>query len=234
MALAPGNNMNVVSAMGLYKMARRTSVNGTLQFTTQSQDEALIPWTINPVIANPSVSRVPSSCGLAAEHRRSRGEGDERAAEPELAAVPYPFSPFDTVTTIATTRLLSSMPPSTFASTPSPKKSSTAFRSSSTPPARRSTRRRDQPVRWGALRAGYGHDAWDRRGRGFSGVGDDLFRVSFDTFTNQYVTLRAGFEGSWRRGEGFIESGVDYEGPGGTQPRLRVSTRRIATGNGPR
>jgi hypothetical protein len=51
MALPPSNNMNVVSAMGLYKMARRTTINGTLQFTNQNQNEALIPWTINPVIA---------------------------------------------------------------------------------------------------------------------------------------------------------------------------------------
>ena len=26
---------------------------------------------------------------------------------------------------------------------------------------------------WGALRVGYGHDAWERHGRGFSNVGDD-------------------------------------------------------------
>ena len=41
MSLPPSNSQNVVSLVGLYKMARRTSVNGTLQFTSQSQNEAL-------------------------------------------------------------------------------------------------------------------------------------------------------------------------------------------------
>ena len=35
-----GNRMNVVSATGLYKMRARTTVNGTLQFTSQTQNEA--------------------------------------------------------------------------------------------------------------------------------------------------------------------------------------------------
>jgi hypothetical protein len=34
--------------------------------------------------------------------------------------------------------------------------------------------------------------------------------------------VRAGFDASRRRGEGFVEAGIDYEeGPGGTQPTLR-------------
>ena len=58
MALPPSNSMNVVSAMGLYKMPRRTAINGTLQFTSFNQNEALIPWTINPLINTPAVFAV--------------------------------------------------------------------------------------------------------------------------------------------------------------------------------
>ena len=76
-------------------------------------------------------------------------------------------------------------------------------------------------LRWGAVRAGYGHDSWERQGRGFSDVGDNIFRVSYDAFANQYFTVRAAYEGSKRRGDGFIESGIDYEGVGGTQEGLR-------------
>ena len=36
-------------------MRGRTTVNGTLQLTTQNQDETLIPWTINPLISSPAV-----------------------------------------------------------------------------------------------------------------------------------------------------------------------------------
>lgn len=78
------------------------------------------------------------------------------------------------------------------------------------------------PARWGTLRAGYGHEAVERHGRGFSDVGEHIFRVSFDTFSSRRVTVRAGFDVARRRGEGFVETGIDYElGPGGTQPTLR-------------
>ena len=43
----------------------------------------------------------------------------------------------------------------------------------------------------GALSVGYGHEAVERHGRGFSDVGEHIFRVSFDTFSSQYVTVRA-------------------------------------------
>src|SRR6185503_17285798 len=35
---APNNVMQVVSAIGLYKMPRRTTLNGTIQLTSQKQD----------------------------------------------------------------------------------------------------------------------------------------------------------------------------------------------------
>jgi hypothetical protein len=78
------------------------------------------------------------------------------------------------------------------------------------------------PGGWGTVRVGYGHEAVERHGRGFSDVGEHIFRLSYDTFSSRYVTIRAGFDAQRRRGEGFVETGIDYElGPGGTQPTLR-------------
>ena len=54
-AVAPNNTMNVVSATGLYKLRGRTTLNGTVQLSSQNQDETLIPWTINSVINTPTV-----------------------------------------------------------------------------------------------------------------------------------------------------------------------------------
>ena len=89
MALPPSNSMNVVSIVGLYKMPRRTAVNGTLQFTNQTQDEALIPWTINSGHQHPCCVRgLPPPGGAPAGHGRSRGQRRERARQPQLAAVP--------------------------------------------------------------------------------------------------------------------------------------------------
>src|SRR5262249_61468425 len=39
----------------LYTLPSHTTVNGTLSFTTMNQNDDLIPWTINPVIANPTI-----------------------------------------------------------------------------------------------------------------------------------------------------------------------------------
>ena len=46
--------------------------------------------------------------------------------------------------------------------------------------------------------------------------------MSWDTYSSRYVTVRGAFDYGRRRGEGFVEAGIDYEeGPGGTQPTLR-------------
>ena len=223
MALAPGNNMNVVSATGLYKMARRTSVNGTLQFTTQSQDEALIPWTINPVIANPTVyAAFPHLAALP----RSTAEAEVKGVNALLNLNSRPFR--NTAFTVRYRYNDRDNQTPVFDATEYVRFDAVPEEIEHGLSQQYDTTRKTFDVNasysltgWGALRIGYGHDAWDRQGRGFSSVGDDLIRVSFDTITSQYVTLRAGFDRSWRRGEGFIESGVDYEGPGGTQPSLR-------------
>jgi hypothetical protein len=65
MALWPNSTQHVISGTGMYKLARRTNVNGTLQFTNQSQNERLIPWTINDVINNTvSATLFPDLRGL--------------------------------------------------------------------------------------------------------------------------------------------------------------------------
>jgi hypothetical protein len=85
------------------------------------------------------------------------------------------------------------------------------------------------PVSWGTLRFGFGHEAVERHGRGFAETGENIFRASFDTYTSQYFTVRAAYDISRRRGEGFVEAHAWSEsedltlitGPGGTQPTLR-------------
>jgi MtrB/PioB family decaheme-associated outer membrane protein len=215
--------MNVFSGMGLYKMPRRTSVNGTLQFTTQSQNEALIPWTINPVIANPTVyAAFPHLASLP----RSTAEAEVKGVNALINLNSRPFRntgftvryryndrdnqtpQFDATEYVRFDAVPEEIEEGLSQQYDTTRKTFDANASYSL-------------TGWGAVRVGYGHDAWERRGRGFSNVNDNIVRVSFDTITSQYVTLRAGYEQSWRRGDGFIESGVDYEGVGGTQPSLR-------------
>jgi hypothetical protein len=54
MSLAPDNSMNVISAMGLYRLPQHSTLNGQFSFTDMKQNDALIPWTINPVVAQQS------------------------------------------------------------------------------------------------------------------------------------------------------------------------------------
>ena len=93
------------------------------------------------------------------------------------------------------------------------------------------------PARFGTLRVGYGHEAVERHGRGFSDVGENIFRVSFDTYSSQYVTVRAGFDAGRRRGEGFVETRrpeATMKGPRSDQVarsrRCATTTKRTGTG----
>jgi MtrB/PioB family decaheme-associated outer membrane protein len=223
MALWPDSNMNVVSVMGLYKLPSRTSINGTLQFTNQSQNDELIPWTINSVINQPVVfAAFPHLAALPRSTAEAEVQGinalinlNSRPMRRVSFNVRYRYNDRDNQTPAfdATEYVRFDAVPEEIEHGISHQYDITrqTFDATAT----------FSLNRWGAFRAGYGHDAWERHGRGFSDVGDNIWRLSYDMFANQYVTLRAAYEGSRRRGDGFVESGIDYEGVGGTQEGLR-------------
>jgi hypothetical protein len=224
MALAPGNSMNVVSATAMYKLQPRTTINGTLQFTSQTQDNDLIDWTINPLIDQPSVHAVyPNLAQLPRPTAEAEAQGinaminlSSRPFRRGTFTVRYRYNERDvqTPTFDATQYVRMDGAPST---------SEHGF-SHQFDTSRQifDANFAVVPVSWGTLRLGYGYEGVSRHGRGFSDVGENILRATFDTFTSQYVTLRASYDMGWRRGEGFVETGVDYEeGPGGTQPTLR-------------
>jgi MtrB/PioB family decaheme-associated outer membrane protein len=223
-AMAPGNMMNVVSATGLYKLPGRTTVNGTLQFTSQTQDEALIPWTINSVINTPAVfAAFPHLAQLPRDTAQAEAKGintllnlSARPFRRVNFTVRYRYNERDVQTPVfdATEYVRFDAVPEEIEEGLSHQFDTSRHildaNASFT------------PVRWGTVRVGYGHEAVERHGRGFSDVGEHIFRASFDTFSSQYVTVRASVDVGRRRGDGFVETGIDYEtGPGGTQPTLR-------------
>jgi len=223
-AVAPGNMMNVVSATGLYKMRGRTTLNGTVQLTSQTQDETLIPWTINSVINSPTVfAAFPHLAQLPRSTAQAEATGintllnfSSRPVRSVNFTVRYRYNDRDVRTPIfdATEYVRFDSVPEEIEEGFTPQFDITRqfFDANAS----------FTPARWGTLRVGYGYEAAERHGRGFSDVGEHIFRVSFDTFSSQYVTVRASFDVGRRRGEGFVETGIDYEsGPGGTQPTLR-------------
>lgn len=228
-SVAPDNTMNVVSATGLYKMAHRTSVNGTLQLTSQKQNDDLIPFTINSVINTPAVfAAFPGIAKLPRPTAEAESKGvnalvsmTSRPVRAVNFTVRYRFNDRDVRTPsfnadeyvrfdAVPEEILEGLTEQ-FDTSRKILDANVSF----------------TPGNWGTLRAGYGHEGVDRHGRGFSEVGEHIFRASYDTYTSQYITLRAAFDSGRRRGQGFVEaeSGNDegdlLTGPGGTQPTLR-------------
>ena len=75
---------------------------------------------------------------------------------------------------------------------------------------------------FGSLKVGYANEQYDREGRGFSDVSENIFRLAYDANLFERASVRVLFDTGQRRGDGYIISGVDYEsGPAGTQPGLR-------------
>ena len=229
-ALAPDNSMHVFSATGVYKLWARTSVNGAAQFTTQNQDDDLIPWTINSVINSPAVyAAFPNLAQLPRATAEAKATGvntlvnfTTRPQNDWGLNVRYRYNKRDVQTPIfdATqyVRFDAAVSETDHGHTPQFDNSRRNFDATAS----------YTPGRFGTVRFGYGHEQIHRDGRGFADVGENIFRASWDTYSSERVSVRASFDAGWRRGDGFVEasSGSDdtdipAEGPGGTQPTLR-------------
>ena len=210
-------------------MRGRTTLNGVAQFTQQTQNDQLIPWTTNSVINTPLVlAAFPHLARLPRPTAEAEAVGvntlinlSSRPFRMANVTVRYRFNERDVRTpTFDATEYVR------FDAVPEEIEEGLSHQYDN------SRHNLDAnmaftPVRWGTLRVGYGHEAVERHGRGFSETGENIFRFSFDTYTSQWVTVRASFDAARRRGSGFVEasSGGDEDevllGPGGTQPTLR-------------
>ena len=230
-AMAPDNVQNVVSATAMYKLPGRTTLNGVAQLTQQTQDAALIPWTINPVINSPAVlAAFPHLAQLPRPTAEAEARGvntlinlNSRPFRMASFTVRYRFNDRDVRTPTFDAREYVR-----FDAVPEELEEGLSHQFDI------SRHIFDAvvaltPVRWGTLRVGYGQEAVERHGRGFSDVGEHILRLSFDSYTSQWVTVRASFDVARRRGAGFVEANTWREsedltlitGPAGTQPTLR-------------
>lgn len=229
MSLAPDSSMNVISAMGLYKMPSHTTLSAQVSFTDMRQNDALIPWTINPLIAQPSVYAVfPGLASLPRGTAEAQVKGlnalfnftsrpnkyvaftmryrynDHRNETPVFDAVEYVR--FDAV------------PEETggetehFNITRRTLDASASFRL----------------MPYTSLRVAYGFDAFDRNGRSFSDMVDDSLRVTLDTSKYSWLTIRGMYEHVVRTGSGFSEDAIEE---GGAQPGLRFYDEADRTRN---
>lgn len=214
----PNSTMNVVSVSGLYKMPRRSSLNATLQFANQDQNASLIPWTSNAVLAAApglGLNALPRSTAEAgAKGLNALVNFVSRPTRGFALNARYRYNDRDVTTEEFDAESSTRMDAGTANHGHSHQFDVTRqnFDVSGT----------ITPGRAGAIRVGYGHEKFEREGRGFSDVSENLFRVSYDLVTHPMFSARAAFDVSRRRGSGFILAGVDYEVQlAGEQPGLR-------------
>jgi len=220
MSMPPSNSMNMVNTTGLYRLAPRTTVSGSVAFVAMNQNEALIPWTINSAVANPGVyASFPGLASLPRATAEAKVHGlngvfnfttrpnnffglnmryrvnDHRNLTPAFDAREYVR--FDAVPEDVEHGISQNfnIRQNTFDLTGTFK-----------------------VAKFTAINLGYIYDDYERTGRSFSDMRDYTLRASVDTLGNRWVTVRAAFDHTTRIGSGFSEASLE---DGGLQPGLR-------------
>ena len=215
----PDSSMSVVSFMGLYKIARRTSLNGTVQVVNQSQNDDLIPYTTNSVINQPAVwAAFPELASL----QRTTAEAKVRSVN---ALMNFSTRMANNVGFTAKYRH------NTHANLTRPYDAVEYVRFDAVPEETGSETEGHDIVRdtfdtavsykvmpFSTVRLGYGYDNFNRTGRAHNDMRDQALRLTWDATGFQYLSVRAGYERVWRKGFGFSEMALEE---GGAQPGLR-------------
>jgi MtrB/PioB family decaheme-associated outer membrane protein len=219
MSMPPDNSMNVVSTTGLYKLPSRTTVSGTLSFAAMNQNDTLIPWTINPAIANatvyqsfPALASLPRTTAEASVHGLNAAFNfTSRPNNVFGLNMRYRFNDHKNLTPAFDAReyvRFDAVPEETGSETQNFNIRQNTFDLTGT----------FHVVKYTSVNLGYIFDDFQRTGRAFSDMRDYTFRASVDTIGNQYLTVRASFDHTVRIGAGFSEASIE---DGGAQPGLR-------------
>jgi hypothetical protein len=219
MALAPSNQLNTISGTGLYKLPAHSTINGTLSYTAMSQNEALIPWTINPAIANatvyqqfPELAALPRATAEASVHgMNALVNFTSRPNRLFGLTARYRFNDHRNLTPMFDAReyvRFDAVPEETGGETEQFDIRQNTVDINAT----------FSPFTYTSFRIGYGYDTYNRTGRAFSDMSDNTLRASIDTIGNQYVTVHGIYEYTVRKGSGFSVASIE---DGGGQPGLR-------------
>jgi MtrB/PioB family decaheme-associated outer membrane protein len=220
LATSPDNSLDTILATGLIKFAKRTSLSGNLALLSFKQDDTLIPWTTNPVIAN---STVYASYPYLARLPRNTAEGKVKGVNASFVfntrmhdkvnfTARYRYNKHDNQTTpfVLENTVRFDAVPEPFAGESEPytitQNKFDADASFSVLP-------------FASLKVGYGFDGGSKTYLVYRKLTDNTVRASFDTVGNQYVTLRALVEHTKRSGSQFHQEAITD--PGG-QPNSRL------------
>jgi MtrB/PioB family decaheme-associated outer membrane protein len=219
MSMPPSNSMNVVSTTGLYKLPSHTTISGTVSFNAMNQNDALIPWTINSAIANPSVyASFPALASLPRATAEAKVHGLNGAfnftSRPNTffgLNMRYRFNDHRNLTPTFDAReyvRFDAVPEETGGETEHFNIRQNTFDLTGT----------FHLAQYTSLNLGYIFDDFNRTGRAFSDMRDYTFRASVDTVGSQLLTVRAAYDHTARIGSGFSEASLE---DGGLQPGLR-------------
>jgi MtrB/PioB family decaheme-associated outer membrane protein len=222
LALPPNNHQNVFSFVGLYKLPYRSTLNGVFTITDQKQNEALIPFTINQAIIND-----PTDYPLHMD--RTTAEAAVRGYNLRLN---FTSRPTRLITFTAAYRYNEHNNQTPMFDAVEYVRMDQVWEETGGDTEQFDVRRNtfDANISFNVmprstLRVGYGYDGFNRNNietgepsRAYSNMADNAVRVSWDTVSSQYITLRGTYEHVVRRGSGFHESVIE---DGGAQPGLR-------------
>jgi hypothetical protein len=232
MALWPSNTLNSAGATGMFKLLPRTTVNGNVTLTYMRQNESLLPWSLNTSINNDlvfntfhSLRQLPRASAEASVNAlNGQFAVNSRTTSYLTLAARYRYNEHNNNTPHFDGReyVRFDAVPEELADdplTPHVEGLSEYFQITRQNFDASGTFRLRE---YGSLKVGYSNEQYEREGRGFSDVSENVFRLAYDANLFERANLRFMFDAGRRRGDGFIIQGVDYEsGPGGTQPGLR-------------
>ncbi len=203
-AMGPTNSLNTFSWMAMVKLPGKTTANASFSAGSNRQDAALIGWTTNPVIANPTVyATFPElrtlprdTADLHVNYQTATANISSRPHKDLTLAARYRYNgrsdfrrPFHAVEYVR----LDAVPEETGGNSEpwSIDRNSTEVSA------------KFMGIPKSAIKVAYGEDKLEHLDRVTTGVKDKTTRVSFDTIGNEYVTVRAQFARTDRETIGF-------------------------------
>ncbi|MEI6243906.1 MAG: MtrB/PioB family outer membrane beta-barrel protein [Acidobacteriota bacterium] len=220
LSLPPSNTLSTFSLLGLYKLPAHSSLNGQLAITSMKQNDAILPYTTNSVLNTAAVWAIAP--GLK-QLPRATAEAEVKAVNGVLnySTRPNQYFGFDmryrfndhqdrTPTWDYSYNVRFDGVPE---NVPGEQTEELNVRTNTVEAAATFS-----VIPNVTLKAAYIFDDVKRTGRAFSNMSDYTYRLSVDTYGNQYVMLRGVFESTKRIGDGFSEASIEE---GGAQPGLR-------------
>jgi hypothetical protein len=219
MAMAPSNSLDTVNWLGMVKLPGRTTANASFIMGANRQNEALIPWTTNAVVANsatyatfPELASLPrNSADMYVNYITSVMNVNSRPHKYLTLSARYRYNsrsdftrPFEAVEYVR----MDAVPEETGGEAEPFNINRNTF----------DVNAALTPLKFGTIRFGYGYDRYEHGIRATEGWKDKTFRASFDTASLKFVTLRAMYENTAREA---VDLDIAEIEAGGGQPALR-------------